>query len=246
MNQLKDKVAIITGASRGIGRSLAEELAQSGAKVIINYANSAEKAREVVATIVQKGGEAVAVQADVSKIKEVERLFTESLHHFGKIDILVNNAGVMHTIPLRDVTEEEFDLHFSINVKGTYFACQQALKHMEPNGKIVNFSTSVAGMMFPGYSLYAATKGAVEQITRQLSKEFGQKNITINTVSPGPTNTELFMNDKSPEQLENLKRLNAFGRFGETEDIAKVVAFLVSDDARWITGQTIRVNGGMV
>lgn len=248
MNQLKDKVAIITGASRGIGRSLAEELAQSGAKVIINYANSDEKAREVVATIVEKGGggEAVAVQADVSKIKEVERLFTESLHHFGKIDILVNNAGVMHTIPLSDVTEEEFDLHFSINVKGTYFACQQALKHMEPNGKIVNFSTSVAGMMFPGYSLYAATKGAVEQITRQLSKEFGQKNITINTVSPGPTNTELFMNGKSPEQLENLKRLNAFGRFGETEDIAKVVAFLVSDDARWITGQTIRVNGGMV
>ncbi|MCF2648486.1 SDR family oxidoreductase [Niallia circulans] len=246
MNQLKDKVAIITGAFRGIGRSLAEELAQSGAKVIINYANSDEKAREVVATIVEKGGEAVAVQADVSKIKEVERLFTESLHHFGKIDILVNNAGVMHTIPLSDVTEEEFDLHFSINVKGTYFACQQALKHMEPNGKIVNFSTSVAGMMFPGYSLYAATKGAVEQITRQLSKEFGQKNITINTVSPGPTNTELFMNGKSPEQLENLKRLNAFGRFGETEDIAKVVAFLVSDDARWITGQTIRVNGGMV
>ncbi|MEQ2466770.1 SDR family oxidoreductase [Niallia hominis] len=246
MNQLKDKVAIITGAFRGIGRSLAEELAQSGAKVIINYANSDEKAREVVAKIVEKGGEAVAVQADVSKIKEVERLFTESLHHFGKIDILVNNAGVMHTIPLSDVTEEEFDLHFSINVKGTYFACQQALKHMEPNGKIVNFSTSVAGMMFPGYSLYAATKGAVEQITRQLSKEFGQKNITINTVSPGPTNTELFMNGKSPEQLENLKRLNAFGRFGETEDIAKVVAFLVSDDARWITGQTIRVNGGMV
>ncbi len=246
MTHLKDKVAIITGASRGIGSSIAEELAQLGAKVIINYANSAEKAQEVVATIVKKGGEAVAVQADVSKIKEVERLFTESLHHFGKIDILVNNAGIMHTVPLNDVTEEEFDLHFSINVKGTYFACQQALKHMEPNGKIVNFSTSVAGMMFPGYSLYAATKGAVEQITRQLSKEFGPKNIAINTISPGPTNTELFMNGKSAEQLDNLKRLNAFGRFGETDDIAKVVAFLVSDDARWITGQTIRVNGGMV
>ncbi|WP_400243623.1 SDR family oxidoreductase [Niallia sp. JL1B1071] len=246
MNHLKDKVAIITGASRGIGSSIAEELAQLGAKVIINYANSAEKAQEVVATIVKNGGEAVAVQADVSKIKEVERLFTESLHRFGKIDILVNNAGIMHTLPLRDVTEEQFDLHFSINVKGTYFACQQALKYMEQNGKIVNFSTSVAGMMFPGYSLYAATKGAVEQITRQLSKEFGPKNITINTVSPGPTNTELFMYGKSTEQLENLKRLNAFGRFGETDDIAKVVAFLVSDDARWITGQTIRVNGGMV
>ncbi|MEK5382235.1 SDR family oxidoreductase [Niallia sp. FSL W8-0635] len=246
MTHLKDKVAIITGASRGIGSSIAEELAQLGAKVIINYANSVEKAQEVVATIVKNGGVAVAVQADVSKIKEVERLFTESLHHFGKIDILVNNAGIMHTVPLNDVTEEEFDLHFSINVKGTYFACQQALKHMEPNGKIVNFSTSVAGMMFPGYSLYAATKGAVEQITRQLSKEFGPKNIAINTISPGPTNTELFMNGKSAEQLDNLKRLNAFGRFGETDDIAKVVAFLVSDDARWITGQTIRVNGGMV
>lgn len=197
MTHLKDKVAIITGASRGIGSSIAEELAQLGAKVIINYANSVEKAQEVVATIVKNGGVAVAVQADVSKIKEVERLFTESLHHFGKIDILVNNAGIMHTVPLNDVTEEEFDLHFSINVKGTYFACQQALKHMEPNGKIVNFSTSVAGMMFPGYSLYAATKGAVEQITRQLSKEFGPKNIAINTISPGPTNTELFIDRKS-------------------------------------------------
>ena len=228
MSNLQDKVAIITGASRGIGTTIAEELAQLGAKVIINYANSSDKAKEVVTNIVNNGGKAIAIQAD------------------GKIDILVNNAGIMHTIPLNDVTEEEFDLHFSINVKGTYFACQQALKYMEQNGKIINFSTSVAGMMFPGYSLYTATKGAVEQITRQLAKEFGPKGITINTISPGPTNTELFMNGKSPEQLENLKRLNAFGRFGETDDISKVVAFLASDDARWITGHTIRVNGGMV
>ncbi|MEK4870938.1 SDR family oxidoreductase [Niallia sp. FSL W8-1348] len=246
MSNLQDKVAIITGASRGIGTTIAEELAQLGAKVIINYANSSDKAKEVVTNIVNNGGKAIAIQADVSKIKELERLFAETLQHYGKIDILVNNAGIMHTIPLNDVTEEEFDLHFSINVKGTYFACQQALKYMEQNGKIINFSTSVAGMMFPGYSLYTATKGAVEQITRQLAKEFGPKGITINTISPGPTNTELFMNGKSPEQLENLKRLNAFGRFGETDDISKVVAFLASDDARWITGQTIRVNGGMV
>ncbi|MED3792730.1 SDR family oxidoreductase [Niallia alba] len=246
MSNLQDKVAIITGASRGIGTTIAEELAQLGAKVIINYANSSDKAQEVVTNIVNNGGKAIAIQADVSKIKELERLFAETLQHYGKIDILVNNAGIMHTIPLNDVTEEEFDLHFSINVKGTYFACQQALKYMEQNGKIINFSTSVAGMMFPGYSLYTATKGAVEQITRQLAKELGPKGITINTISPGPTNTELFMNGKSPEQLENLKRLNAFGRFGETDDISKVVAFLASDDARWITGQTIRVNGGMV
>ncbi|MFS0660375.1 SDR family oxidoreductase [Niallia alba] len=246
MSNLQDKVAIITGASRGIGTTIAKELAQLGAKVIINYANSSDKAQEVVTNIVNNGGKAIAIQADVSKIKELERLFAETLQHYGKIDILVNNAGIMHTIPLNDVTEEEFDLHFSINVKGTYFACQQALKYMEQNGKIINFSTSVAGMMFPGYSLYTATKGAVEQITRQLAKELGPKGITINTISPGPTNTELFMNGKSPEQLENLKRLNAFGRFGETDDISKVVAFLASDDARWITGQTIRVNGGMV
>lgn len=175
MSNLQDKVAIITGASRGIGTTIAEELAQLGAKVIINYANSSDKAQKVVTNIVNNGGKAIAIQADVSKIKELERLFAETLQHYGKIDILVNNAGIMHTIPLNDVTEEEFDLHFSINVKGTYFACQQALKYMEQNGKIINFSTSVAGMMFPGYSLYTATKGAVEQITRQLAKEFGPK-----------------------------------------------------------------------
>ncbi len=246
MTNLQDKVAIITGASRGIGAQSAKRLAELGAKVVVNYANSPQAADEVVADIVENGGHAIAVKADVSKLKEMEQLFEQTISHFGKVDILVNNAGIMHTVPISAVTEEQFDQHFAINVKGTYFACQQAFKHMEANGRIVNFSTSVAGVMFPGYSLYAATKGAVEQISRQLAREFGQKNITINTIAPGPTTTELFLEGKGPEQLEGLKRNNAFGRLGETEDIADTLAFLVSEESRWITGQTIRVNGGMV
>ena len=246
MANLQDKVAIITGASRGIGAQSAIKLAELGAKVVVNYANSPQAAEAVTSSIMEKGGQAIAVKADVSSLKEIEYLFETTISHFGKVDILVNNAGIMHTIPISEVTEEQFDHHFAINVKGTYFACQQAFKHMAPNGRIVNFSTSVAGVIFPGYSIYAATKGAVEQISRQLSREFGPKNITINTIAPGPTRTELFLEGKTPEQLQALKGNNAFGRFGETNDIADALAFLVSDESRWITGQTIRVNGGMV
>ncbi|MCE4050341.1 MULTISPECIES: SDR family oxidoreductase [Bacillaceae] len=246
MTNLQDKVAIITGASRGIGAQSAIKLAELGAKVVVNYANSPQAAEAVTSSIMEKGGQAIAVKADVSSLKEIEYLFETTISHFGKVDILVNNAGIMHTIPISEVTEEQFDQHFAINVKGTYFACQQAFKHMAPNGRIVNFSTSVAGVMFPGYSIYAATKGAVEQISRQLAREFGPKNITINTIAPGPTTTELFLEGKTPEQLQALKGNNAFGRFGETNDIADALAFLVSDESRWITGQTIRVNGGMI
>lgn len=246
MTNLQDKVAIITGASRGIGAQSAIKLAELGAKVVVNYANSPQAAEAVTSSIMEKGGQAIAVKADVSSLKEIEYLFETTISHFGKVDILVNNAGIMHTIPISEVTEEQFDQHFAINVKGTYFACQQAFKHMAPNGRIVNFSTSVAGVMFPGYSIYAATKGAVEQISRQLAREFGPKNITINTIAPGPTRTELFLEGKTSEQLQALKGNNAFGRFGETNDIADALAFLVSDESRWITGQTIRVNGGMI
>lgn len=246
MTNLQDKVAIITGASRGIGAQSAIKLAELGAKVVVNYANSPQAAEAVTSSIMEKGGQAIAVKADVSSLKEIEYLFETTISHFGKVDILVNNAGIMHTIPISEVTEEQFDQHFAINVKGTYFACQQAFKHMAPNGRIVNFSTSVAGVMFPGYSIYAATKGAVEQISRQLAREFGPKNITINTIAPGPTTTELFLEGKTPEQLQALKGNNAFGRFGETNDIADALAFLVSDESRWITGQIIRVNGGMI
>ncbi|ETT62622.1 short-chain dehydrogenase/reductase SDR [Paenibacillus sp. FSL R7-277] len=238
------KVAIVTGASRGIGRQIAIQLAGLGKKVAVNYSSNRGKADEVVQTIKESGGEAIAIQGDVSKVSEVEALFSETIGQFGRIDILVNNAGVMECVPITDVTEEMFDRQFAVNVKGTYFACQQAMKHMERGGTIINFSTSVSGAMLPTYSVYAATKGAVEQLTRQLAKEFGAKDIVVNCVAPGQVSTELFLNGKSEELVDSFRRMNAFGRLGEPEDIANVIDLLVSDKARWITGQTIRVNGG--
>jgi len=241
---LQGKVAIVTGASRGIGRTIAEQLASQGASVVINYSSSRAEADEVVQAIVNAGGQAIAVQADISKINDIEKLFSETIAKLGKVDILINNAGIMENKLLADVTEADFDNHFAINVKGTYFACQQALKVMGSGGRIINFSTSVAGAMLPAYSVYAATKGAVEQITRQLAKEFGPKGITINTIAPGPVKTELFLTGKSPEMIEAASKQNSFQRLGEPEDIANAIELLVSEKSQWITGQTIRVNGG--
>ena len=246
MKILEGKVAIITGSSRGIGRVVAEQLADLGANVVINYSSNRQKADEVVEGILKKRGKAVAIHADLSKLSDVKELFTKTIAEFGKVDILINNAGLMITKPLSDVTEDDFDKQFAVNVKGTFFACQQALKHMENNGRIVNFSTSVAGQMFPTYSVYAGTKGAVEQFTRQLAKEFGSKQITINAVAPGPVNTELFKLGKTEQQIDAMKKMNAFGRIGEPEDIANVIEFLVSDKSQWVTGQTLRVNGGFI
>ncbi|MUG65786.1 glucose 1-dehydrogenase [Paenibacillus campinasensis] len=242
--RLQGKVAIVTGASRGIGRQIAIQLAQLGASVVVNYSASEGKAEDVVNTIRQAGGEAMAIRANVGRVQEVELLFTETIRSYGRIDLLVNNAGIMECQAIADVTEEMFDQHFDINVKGTYFACQQAMKHMEAGGTIINFSTSVSGAMLPTYSVYAATKGAVEQLTRQLAKEFGPREITINCIAPGQVSTELFLDGKSPELADSFRRMNAFGRLGEPEDIANAVELLVSSNARWITGQTIRVNGG--
>lgn len=241
---LHGKVAIVTGASRGIGRQIAIQLAGSGAKVVVNYSSNQGKADEVVQIIEQSGGEAAAIRADVGKVSEVEALFSETLERYGRVDILVNNAGIMECLAIGDVTEEMFDRQFAINVKGTYFACQQAMKHMAKGGTIINFSTSVSGAMLPTYSVYAATKGAVEQLTRQLAKEFGPKDIIINCIAPGQVSTDLFLTGKSQELIDSFRRMNAFGRLGEPEDIANAVELLVSDKARWMTGQTIRVNGG--
>lgn len=241
---LNGKVAIVTGASRGIGRQAAIQLALSGAKVVVNYASNPDKANEVVKTIEKSGGEAAAIRADIGSVSEVEALFAQTLERFGRVDILVNNAGTMENAAIAEVTEESFNRHFALNVKGPYFACQQAMRHMEAGGTIINLSTSVSGAMLPTYSVYAATKGAVEQFTRQLAKEFGHRNITINCIAPGQVLTELFLNGKSEELVDSFRRMNAFGRLGEPEDIANAIDLLVSDKARWITGQTIRVNGG--
>lgn len=246
MKPLEGKTAIVTGSSRGIGRAIAMHLAALGANIVINYTSRPDQALETVEEVVRQGVEAISVQADLGHVEDVKSLFAAALAAFGRIDILINNAGIMRNKPLAEVTEEDFDQHFSINVKGTYFACQQALQHMREGGSIINFSTSVIGQMFPAYSVYAGTKGAVEQFTRQLAKEFGPRRITINAIAPGPVNTELFTADKTEEQIQAVARLNAFGRIGEPEDIANVIEFLVSDQARWVTGQTLRVNGGFI
>lgn len=241
---LTNKVAIVTGGARGIGRAIVETLVADGAKVVVNYGHSKEAADELIRHIEQNGGQALAVRADVGKVADLRTLFQATIERFGRIDILVNNAGVMTTRPIGQITEEIFDREYATNVKSVYFACQLAAQFMAEGGHIVNFSSSILGLMVPTYSLYAGTKGAVEQITRQLAKEFGPKRITVNVIAPGPINTPLFTNGKSEEQIEFFKHQIAFGRLGETDDVAKVVRFLASDDASWITGQTLRTNGG--
>jgi len=242
---LKGKVALVTGASRGIGRAIAERLARDGAAVAINYSNNAGEAQNAVAEIEAAGGKAFAIRADVGRVAEITRLFDEALAQFGRLDILVNNAGVMFTKPVSATTEADFDRIFAINVKGTFFACQQAATRLAEGGRIINFSSSTTARFMPTYGAYVATKGAVEQLTRSLAKEVGARGITVNTVSPGPTETELFLTGKTPEQLQQFGQQSAFGRIGQPAEIADVVAFLASDAARWISGQNIRVNGGL-
>jgi 3-oxoacyl-[acyl-carrier protein] reductase len=243
---LKSKVAIVTGASRGIGRAIAERLSRDGAAVVVNYAGRIEQAREVVAGIEKAGGRALAVKADVSRVADVNRLFDATFEHFGRLDILVNNAGVILYKLLVDVTEEEFDRIFAVNVKGTFFASQQAAKRMADGGRIINFSSSTTAMMLPTYSAYIASKGAVEQMTHVLAKELGPRQITVNVVSPGPTDTELFGQGKTEQDKQRFAQLAALGRLGQPQDIADVVTMLCGEDARWITGQNIRANGGTI
>lgn len=245
-NQLDGKVALVTGASRGIGRAIALRLARDGACVVVNYAGNAEAARSVVAEIEAFGGRAVEVRADVGIVADVTRLFDEAIGHFGKLDLLVNNAGIILYKPLAEVTEEEFDRLLDVNVKGTFFACQQAAKRLEDGGRIVNFSSSTTALMLPTYSAYVATKGAVEQFSHVLAKELGPRGITVNVVSPGPTDTELFGQGKTEQDKLRFAQMAALGRLGLPGDIADVVAFLASEEARWVTGQNLRVNGGLI
>jgi 3-oxoacyl-[acyl-carrier protein] reductase len=245
MKNLDNKVILVTGASRGIGAAVAKELAQRGAKVIVNYAGGLQSAEETVAAIINAGGDAIAVQADVSKADEVKAMFDQAIAHYGKIDVLVNNAGIMITKLIKDTTDEDFTRQFDINVRGTFNTLREASTRLADNGSIVNFSTSVNRIMLPTYATYVATKAAVEQLTRVMAKEVGARGININSISPGPTNTALFTTGKPQEVIDRLASLSAFNRLGEPEDIAQTVAFLASDDAKWITAQNIGVNGGM-
>lgn len=245
MNKLANKTAIVTGASRGLGKEIALLLAAHGANVVINYANNSEEAEKVANSINNTGGRAIAIRADISDAAAVTHLFDQTIEQFGKVDIVVNNAGIMITKPVKDTTEEDFDQQFRINVKSVFLSMKEAATKMSGNGRIINISSSVTRLMMPGYASYAATKAAVEQMSRVFAKEIGAKGITVNSVSPGPLNTELFLKDKTPELVQRIAGLSAFNRIGETEDIAPVILFLAGDESHWITGQNIGCNGGM-
>ena len=242
MGKLNGQVAIVTGASNGIGRGIAERLAADGASVVVNYSRSADKAKAVVAGIEAKGGKAVAIQADMGLVAEARRLVKEVVTKFGRLDILVNNAGMLLLKSLAETTEEEFDRIFALNAKGPYFAMQEAVKVIQDGGRIVNISTDGTHLGFPGVTAYLGTKGALEQFTRGLAHELAPRGVTVNTVSPGFTDTDM-MSDPFRQvgiQMSPLKRV------GSPKDIADVVAFVVSEEARWLTGQNLHAGGGVV
>jgi 3-oxoacyl-[acyl-carrier protein] reductase len=245
MSTLNEKVILVTGASRGIGATLARQLAQAGAKVIVNYAGGKEPAEQLVNEIKGAGGDAIALQADVSQPGQVKSLFDAAIAHYGRIDVLVNNAGIMINKLIKDTTDEDFSRSFDVNVKGTFNTLREAATRLADKGSVINFSTSVNRIMLPTYGTYVATKAAVEQLTRVFAKEVGARGINVNSVSPGPTNTELFTKGKPKEVIDRLASLSAFNRIGEPDDIAKIVVFLASDEAKWISAQNIGINGGM-
>jgi 3-oxoacyl-[acyl-carrier protein] reductase len=244
MSSLKGKVAIVTGSSRGIGRAIAEHLGKEGANVVVTYVGNRDKALEVVAAIKASGSEAIAIQVDMRNIAEIRSLFQKTLEHFGKLDILVNNAAGKNIFKLTaQMTEEEYDGMFEIT-KGVYFALQQAAQHIADGGRIVSLSTSGTVMPIPTGGAYSGCKAAIEQFSTCLAKEVGGRGITVNTISPGVTETDgLVLNQ---EQVNQLIAQTPLGRLGKPNDVASAVALLVSDEAHWITGQMIRANGGIV
>ncbi|MDF0668226.1 MAG: glucose 1-dehydrogenase [Nitrospira sp.] len=242
MKSLSGKVAIVTGASNGIGRAIAERLAEEGAIVVVNYSKSAEKAQQVVAVIQAKGGKALAVQADMSQVAGARRLVADTVKQFNRLDILVNNAGKFMPKPLEETTEEDFDGVIALNAKGPYFAMQEAARALKDGGRIVNISTGGTHQRFPGATAYLGSKAALEQYTKGLAQELAPRGITVNTVSPGFTETGMMTEEYRQMGIE----LSPMKRLGVPKDIADVVAFIVSEEARWLTGQTIQAGGGIV
>ncbi|MFS7240237.1 SDR family oxidoreductase [Serratia proteamaculans] len=246
MNTTGQQVAIVTGASRGIGAAIAERLAADGFTVIVNYSGNQALADLLVRKIEQNGGRALSAKADVSDTAAVAQLFDRAEQAFGGVDILVNNAGVIALAPVAEMSDADVDRLIDINLKGTFNTLREAAKRLRDNGRIINFSSSVVGLFQPSYGMYAASKAAVEALTSVLAKELRGRNITVNAIAPGPTATWLFLDGKTPELIERLAKMAPLERLGQPQDIAAAVSFLAGADGAWINGQTLRANGGII
>ena len=240
------RTAIVTGASRGIGAAIAQRLAHDGMAVIVNYAGAVKAAESVVSSITSSGGNAQAVKADVSDPAAARSLFDAAEKAFGGADVVVNNAGIMTLATIAASDDAMFDRLIAVNLKGSFNMMREAATRLRRGGRIINFSSSVVGLLQPTYGIYAGTKAAVEAMTSVLAKELRGREITVNTIAPGPTATDLFLNGKSPELVERLAKLSPLERLGQPEDIAAAVAFLAGPDGAWINGQTLRANGGII
>jgi 3-oxoacyl-[acyl-carrier protein] reductase len=246
MNTPKNaQVAIVTGASRGIGAAVAQRLAKDGFAVAVNYASSSAEADALVAELTAAGAKAVAVKADVSNADDVRRMFEITEQQLGKVDVLVNNAGVLKTVPLADTSDALYDQTFDINVRGTFNTLREAAARMNDGGRIVNFSSTTLALNMPGYAIYNGTKAAVEAFTHVFAKELRGRNITVNAVAPGPIATSLFLDGKTEEQIQTFAKMPPLQRLGQPDDIASVVSFLAGPDAAWVNGQILRANGGV-
>lgn len=246
MTNTTQPVAIVTGASRGIGAAIAERLAQDGYTVLINYSRADNEAEALVRKIQQAGGNALSAKGDISDPIAVAQLFAKAETAFGGVDVLVNNAGILSLSTIAESDDEHFDRQIAINLKGSFNGMREAAKRLRDGGRIVNFSTSVVGLKLEKYAVYAGTKAAVETMTAILAKELRGRNITVNAVAPGPTATDLFLNGKSPELIERMAKMAPLKRLGTPEDIAAAVAFLVGKEGGWINGQVLRANGGLI
>ncbi|NNH80239.1 SDR family oxidoreductase [Rhizobium laguerreae] len=242
----ENKVALVTGSSRGIGAAVAERLAKDGFTIVINYSGNAAPAEELAKKIEQADGKALTAKADVSDAEAVRRMFDAAETAFGGVDVLVNNAGIMMLSALAEADDANFDRQIGVNLKGTFNTLREATKRLRDGGRVINFSTSVVGLKLETYGVYAATKAAVETLTAIMAKEMRGRNITVNAIAPGPVATELFLNGKSDELIARTAKMNPLGRLGTPEDIASAVAFLAGPDGGWINGQTLRANGGVI
>jgi len=240
------RIALVTGASRGIGAAVARRLAHDGLSVVINYSGDAAPAEALVREITQAGGKALATRADVSNPAAVRTMFDHIESVFGGIDVLINNAGIMALAPVGETEDASFDRQIAVNLKGTFNTLREAARRMRNGGRIVNFSSSVVGLLQPTYAAYAATKAGVETMTHILSRELRGRNITVNAVAPGPTATDLFLDGKPQEVVDRIAKATPLERLGQPEDIANVVAFLVGADGGWVNGQVLRANGGII